>query len=398
MTSLSTEQRGWSAVLAMSLAAFALVASEFMPVSLLTPIAAELQISEGQAGQGISVSGAFALMTSLVIAAVAARVERKKLLLGLTLLMIVSGTVVAFAPGYPSFMFGRALIGIAIGGFWSLSAATAMRLVQPDQVSRALAIVNGGNALATVIAAPAGSFLGSLVGWRGAFFCVVPVAALAAIWLLISLPSFKLERQAGSGNALRLMKQWPVALGMVAVSVFFMGQFMLFTYLRPFLEEVTGVSVSTLSLMLLGLGLAGFIGTFVIERFLGTGLYRTLTVIPLIMAVIALALVNFGASPLLTAVLLGLWGLVATAAPVGWWTWLAQTLPEDAEAGGGLLVAIVQLAIAAGAIVGGLAFDLSGYKATFELSAAVLVIASVLAWLAGRSAAHVHFVESNVVG
>lgn len=116
------------------------------------------------------------------------------------------------------------------------------------------------------------------------------------------------------------------------------------------------------------------------------------------MAVIALALVNFGASPLLTAVLLGLWGLVATAAPVGWWTWLAQTLPEDAEAGGGLLVAIVQLAIAAGAIVGGLAFDLSGYKATFELSAAVLVIASVLAWLAGRSAAHVHFVESNVVG
>ncbi|MGX9379652.1 MFS transporter [Pseudomonas sp. JQ36] len=398
MTSLSTEQRGWSAVLAMSLAAFALVASEFMPVSLLTPIAAELHITEGQAGQGISVSGAFALVTSLVIAAVAARIERKKLLLGLTLLMIVSGTVVAFAPGYPSFMFGRALIGIAIGGFWSLSAATAMRLVQPDQVSRALAIVNGGNALATVIAAPAGSFLGALIGWRGAFFCVVPVAVLAAVWLLISLPSFKLERQAGSGNALRLMKQWPVALGMVAVSVFFMGQFMLFTYLRPFLEGVTGVSVATLSLMLLGLGLAGFIGTFVIERFLGTGLYRTLTVIPLMMAVIALALVNFGASPLLTAVLLGLWGLVATAAPVGWWTWLAQTLPEDAEAGGGLLVAIVQLAIAAGAIVGGLAFDLSGYKATFELSAAVLVIASVLAWCAGRSATEVHLVESNAAG
>lgn len=398
MTSLSTEQRGWSAVLAMSLAAFALVASEFMPVSLLTPIAAELQISEGQAGQGISVSGAFALVTSLVIAAVAARVERKTLLLGLTLLMIVSGTVVAFAPGYPSFMFGRALIGIAIGGFWSLSAATAMRLVQPDQVSRALAIVNGGNALATVIAAPAGSFLGALIGWRGAFFCVVPVAALAAVWLLISLPSFKLERQAGRGNALRLMKQWPVALGMVAVSVFFMGQFMLFTYLRPFLEEVTGVSISTLSLMLLGLGLAGFIGTFVIERFLGTGLYRTLTVIPLMMALIALALVNFGASPLLTAVLLGLWGLVATAAPVGWWTWLAQTLPDDAEAGGGLLVAIVQLAIAGGAIVGGLAFDLSGYKATFELSAAVLVIASVLAWCAGRSATEVHLVESNAAG
>ncbi|WP_085747370.1 MFS transporter [Pseudomonas sp. R45(2017)] len=394
-TKPSKRTGGWSAVLAMSLAAFALVASEFMPVSLLTPIAADLHITEGQAGQGISVSGAFALITSLLIASVAARIERKQLLLGLTLLMIVSGTVVALAPGYPSFMFGRALIGIAIGGFWSLSAATAMRLVKPEQVSRALAIVNGGNALATVIAAPAGSFLGSLIGWRGAFFCVVPVAVLAAVWLLISLPSFKAERQAGSGNVLRLMKQLPVALGMVAVSVFFMGQFMLFTYLRPFLEGVTGVSVSTLSLMLLGLGLAGFIGTFLIERFMGRGLYRTLTAIPLIMAVIALALVSFGKSPVLTAVLLGLWGLVATAAPVGWWTWLAQTLPDDAEAGGGLLVAIVQLAIAGGAIIGGLAFDLSGYKATFELSAAVLVAASVLAWLAGRNATQIHLVESS---
>jgi predicted MFS family arabinose efflux permease len=395
MSSRSTENRGWSAVLAMSLAAFALVASEFMPVSLLTPIAAELGITEGQAGQGISVSGAFALVTSLVIAAVAARVERKKLLLGLTLLMIGSGSVVAFAPGYPSFMLGRALIGIAIGGFWSLSAATAMRLVPTDQVPRALAIVNGGNALATVIAAPAGSFLGSLIGWRGAFFCVVPVAVIAAVWLLISLPSFKAERHAGKGNALALMKRLPVALGMSAVSVFFMGQFMLFTYLRPFLEGVTGVDVSTLSLMLLGLGLAGFIGTFVIERFIGKGLYRTLTVIPLIMAVIALALVSFGASPWLTAVLLGLWGLVATAAPVGWWTWLAQTLPDDAEAGGGLLVAIVQLAIAGGAIIGGLAFDLSGYKATFELSATVLVGAAVLAWLAGRNAMQVSLPEPN---
>ena len=395
MTSRSTQKNGWSAVLAMSLAAFALVASEFMPVSLLTPIAAELHITEGQAGQGISVSGAFALITSLLIAKIAVRVERKKLLLSLTALMIVSGTVVALAPGYPSFMFGRALIGIAIGGFWSLSAATAMRLVPPHQVSRALAIVNGGNALATVIAAPAGSFLGSLIGWRGAFMCVVPVAALAAVWLLISMPSFKDERSSGSGNALQLIKRLPVALGMIAVSAFFMGQFMLFTYLRPFLEAVTGVSVSTLSLMLLGLGLAGFVGTFLIERFIKNGLYLTLTVIPLIMAAIALALLNFGSSTLLTAVLLGLWGLVATAAPVGWWTWMAKTLPDDAEAGGGLLVAIVQLAIAGGAIVGGLAFDLSGYKATFELSAAVLVAGAALAWLAGRSATQAHRPESR---
>jgi predicted MFS family arabinose efflux permease len=370
----------------MSLAAFVLVASEFMPVSLLTPIASDLQITEGQAGQGISVSGLFALFTSLLIASVAARVDRKPLLLSLTVLMIISGTVVAFAPTYWVFMLGRALIGVAIGGFWSLSAATAMRLVPDDQITRAMAIVNGGNALATVVAAPLGSFLGALIGWRGAFLCVIPVAIVACLWLLFSLPSMKSQSGSGTGNVFKLMKSTPVALGMVAVSVFFMGQFMLFTYLRPFLETVTHVSVSMLSLMLLVLGLAGLAGTFLIEAFLKNGLHRTLIVIPIFMAVIALALVSFGSSATTTTVLLGLWGLVATAAPVGWWTWLAKTLPEEAEAGGGLMVAIIQLAIASGATVGGLVFDSSGYRATFELSAALLGVAAILAFLAARVA------------
>lgn len=382
-----SQMHSWAAVFAMSLAAFALVASEFMPVSLLTPLAADLQISEGQAGQGISVSGLLALLTSLVIAAVAARVERKRLLLALTVLMILSGTVVALAPNYLTFMLGRALIGVAIGGFWSLSAATAMRLVPTAQVPRALAIVNGGNALATVIAAPLGSFLGALIGWRGAFFCVVPVAVAAGLWLLFSLPAIKVQGQAKTGNVLRLFKQTPVALGMLAISGFFMGQFMLFTYLRPFLESATRVSTSTLSLMLLVLGLAGLAGTVLIERVLKNRLYPVLIAIPLIMAVIAVALVAFGGSPITTAVLLGCWGFVATAAPVGWWTWLAHVLPDDAEAGGGLMVAIIQLAITAGATVGGVAFDHSGYQATFELSAATLGVAALLAGLAARHSA-----------
>ena len=389
-------EQSWGAVFAMSLAAFVLVASEFMPVSLLTPIAADLHITEGQAGQGISVSGLFALFTSLLIPLVAARVDRKPLLLSLTLLMILSGTVVAFAPNYGVFMIGRALIGVAIGGFWSLSAATAMRLVPDDQVTRAMAIVNGGNALATVIAAPLGSFLGALIGWRGAFLCVIPVAIVACICLSVSLPPMKSQSGSGTGNVFRLMKSLPVALGMVAVSVFFMGQFMLFTYLRPFLETVTHVSVSMLSLMLFVLGLAGFAGTFLIEAFLKNGLHRTLIVIPILMAMIALAFVSFGSSAATTTVLLGLWGLVATAAPVGWWTWLARTLPEAAEAGGGLMVAIIQLAIASGATVGGLVFDSSGYRATFELSAALLGVAAALAFLAARAATREPVASVNI--
>lgn len=375
----------WGAVLAMSLGAFVLVASEFMPVSLLTPIAADLHVSEGQAGQAIAISGAFALLTSLFISKVAGQLDRKLLLLGMTFLMMVSGTVVALAPSYLVFMVGRALIGVAIGGFWSMSAATAMRLVPDRDVPRALAILNGGNALATVIAAPLGSFLGTIIGWRGAFFCVVPMAALVFGWKFASLPAMRNSASQGSGDLFRLLTRPVVAYGMIAVSLFFMGQFALFTYLRPFLESVTHISVSNLSLILLLLGLAGFIGTTLIGSFLKEQLYRTLTVIPLLMAAIAGLLVMFGSEPIAVAVLLALWGLLGTSAPVGWWTWLARTLPDDAEAGGGLMVAVVQLAIMLGATVGGFLFDGIGYRSTFYMSAAVLIFAAFIAWLAARA-------------
>ena len=377
----------WGAVLAMAMAAFALVASEFMPVSLLTPIANDLRVSEGQAGQAIAVSGAFALITSLCVSAVAGHLNRKVLLASLTLLMIVSGTVVAFAPNYAVFMVGRALIGVAIGGFWSMSAATAMRLVPEDKVPRALAILNSGNALATVIAAPLGSFLGSIIGWRLAFFAVVPVAIIALCWKLFSLPSMQPETERRSGNVFKLLTRKPVALGMAASSLFFMGQFSLYTYLRPFLESVTQVQVSTLSLLLLLVGVAGFVGTVLIGGLLKNGVYRVLTGIPLLMAILAIGLTYppIGGSLAMTAISLGLWGLVATAAPVGWWTWVARVLPKDAEAGGGLFVAVVQLAIMSGATVGGLLFDHYGYRATFEMSAALLVVSALLTVMTARA-------------
>ncbi|AYM91017.1 MFS transporter [Serratia sp. 3ACOL1] len=369
----------------MTLCVFALVASEFMPVSLLTPISHDLGVSEGLAGQGIGISGALAVLTSLSISGLARNTDRKVLLLGLTLLMALSGMIVAMAPDYLTYMVGRGLLGVAIGGFWSMSAATAIRLVPPPQVPQALAIFNGGNALAMVIAAPLGSYLGAVIGWRGAFFCLVLVALIAFVWQCISLPAMAAERDGKrSGNILRLLNNPLVATGMAACGIFFMGQFTLFTYVRPFLETATHASIPTLSLTLLIIGVAGFIGTLLIGVFLRRGFYPTLIVIPLLMTAIAGMLIAFGYSIWIVMPLLGIWGLVATAAPVGWWTWVARTLPDDAEVGGGLMVAVIQLSIALGSTLGGLAYDHSGYQSSFAISGILLAIAAMLALLASR--------------
>ncbi|WP_323157671.1 MFS transporter [Pseudomonas fulva] len=375
----------WGGVLAMTLCVFALIASEFMPVSLLTPLAVDLHVSEGAAGQGIAISGAFAVLTSLSITWLARSMDRKTLLLILTSLMAISGAVVALAPSFTLYMVGRALIGVVIGGFWSMSAATAMRLVPDDQVPKALAVFNGGNALATVIAAPLGSYLGSVVGWRGAFLCLVPVAVIALVWQWFSLPSMPAQvRKRGAANVFRLLGTRSVSFGIAACGAFFMGQFALFTYLRPFLETVTKVDATMLSLLLLVIGVAGLGGTLLIGALLKKGLYRTLIAIPLLMAVIALSLIPVGSAVVPVAILLGLWGLMATAAPVGWWSWVAQAMPNDAEAGGGLMVAVVQFAIASGSMLGGWLFDHSGYQSTFTTSAAILLIGAAMTLMAMR--------------
>ncbi|WP_082505276.1 MFS transporter [Aureimonas sp. Leaf324] len=377
----------WSAVLSMTLGVIVLIASEFMPVSLLTPIADTLRITEGQAGQAISISGVFAVLTSLFSSSLVARHDRRTVTLFFTSLLIVSGAIVAIAPNYVIMMGGRALLGVAIGGFWSMSTATVMRLVPRDAVPKALALLNGGNALAATIAAPLGSFLGSIVGWRGTFSVVVPLAAAAMVWQFMSMPRMPpRSNERRTGNVFQLLRRSTVAYGMSAIFLFFTGQFALFTYLRPFLETVTGVDVTMLSLILLAIGLAGLVGTSIVGTILKSRLFTVLIAIPIAMASIAVALIVFGASPLPTAALLGIWGLVSVPAPVAWGTWLTRTVPDDADAGGGLMVAIIQLAITLGATVGGLLFDANGYRSTFVLSAGLLCISAGMAVLAWKAA------------
>lgn len=384
-TSPTKTDAHWGGVFAMTLCVFVLIASEFMPVSLLTLIANDMHITEGLVGQGIAISGALAVLTSLTISRIAGNLNRKYLLLGLTVLMAISGMVIAIAPNYPVYMLGRIMIGVVIGGFWSMSAATAIRLVAQHQVPRALAILNGGNALATVVAAPLGSYLGTTVGWRGAFLCLVPVAIAAFIWQCISLPSMENDkRQKQQGSMIRLFRISNVPTGLVACGLFFVGQFALFTYVRPFLETVTSVGPSGLSLILLAIGVAGFVGTMIISTLLNARFYQTLIMIPLLMAAIAGTLLLVGHSIWAVAVLLSLWGLLATAAPTGWWTWIARTLPEDAETGGGLMVAVIQLSIALGSTAGGLVFDSLGWRSTFGLSGIILLGAVAMTFLTSR--------------
>lgn len=366
----------WSAVAAMSLCVALLITAEFMPVSLLTPIATDLGASNGMAGLAISISGLFAVPTSLLISPLSYRLDRRHVLMGLAALMLTSLVVIALSPNFAVLMMARALLGIVIGGFWALATATIMRLVSSQSVPKALGIMYTGNAVATAFAAPIGSYLGGLIGWRGVFWLLVPLVVINLLWMALCLPSMR--SQARPHSAFRLMRRPNIAIAIMGVTLTFAGAFSAFTYFRPFLETRTQVDLPQLSALLLALGLAGFVGTTAVSLLLRRHLYRMLRWLPLVLGVITLALLAVEHHFWSVALMLILWGALNSAIPVAWSAWITQGIADSPESGGGLMVAAIQLAITLGAAVGGWLLDSLSISATFMGSALLLAAASLV--------------------
>ena len=243
----------------------------------------------------------------------------------------------------------------------------------------AIAALQGGTALAALLAAPVGAYLGGLIGWRGAFGLIVPIAFINTLWLLAVLPGMPPERPVSPWVVAALFRKPLVAIGMAATGFAFMGQFALATYIRPFLEAATGLGTEALSLVLLGLGLGGLGGTLVagpaIRRSLGT----VLVAIPLTLLGLAIALIFLSGAAIVVAALFVVWGLCTTPIPIAWGTWMTRVIPDDLEAGGAAQVALIQFAITAGAFFGGLLLDAAGWPGPFWLSVGLLALAAGLA-------------------
>lgn len=368
----------WRAVYALALGVFGLIVAEFLPASLLTPMAASLGVSEGMAGQAVTATALVALVTGLLITPATKNIDRRWVLMFFSLLQIISSMMVAFAPSLAFLLLGRLLLGIAIGGFWSMSTATAMRLVPAAFVPKALAIIFSAVSVATVVAAPLGSYLGGMIGWRNVFIiCALP-SLVALFWQLWVLPSMRPESAGSFATLFKVLRRPGMLGGMLATILIFSGHFAFFTYLRPFLETVALASVEGVSLILLGFGLANFVGTSIAGYLLARSLRMTLALVPLAMSILALMMVTFGHLALLDGLMVAMWGFAFGLVPVGWSTWLATTVPDEAESAGGLLVASIQLAISAGAAGGGAVFDITGASGVFTGSGLLLLSAMVI--------------------
>ena len=368
----------WMAVFSLAMGVFGLLTAEYLPASLLTPMAAELGVSEALAGQAVTVTAVAALFSGLLLPGLTRGIDRRVVLLGFSVLMIASNLLVAFSSSLIVLLIMRILLGIALGGFWSMAAAVAMRLVPPTLLPRALSIIFSGIAVGTVVAVPLGSYLGGLYGWRSAFVAAAAVGVVTLVFQLFTLPPLAPRRPARLRTVLEVLLRPGIAVGMLACVLVHTGHFALFTYIRPFLESTSGVGAEGLALMLLGFGAANFVGTLLAGWLLEKSPRGTMVLMPALVGVAALALVGLPASVPGQVVLLALWGMAFGGVPVAWSNWVARAVPDQAESAGGMVVASVQSAIAAGAAAGGAMFSFSGIDGVFVAAGILMLLAALL--------------------
>lgn len=375
----------WMAVFSLAMGVFGLLTAEYLPASLLTPMAAGLGVSEALAGQAVTVTAVIAMFSGLLTASLTRRVDRRIVLLAFSVLMIASNLFAALSSSLFVLLTMRVLLGIALGGFWSMAAAVAMRLVPAPLLPRALSIIFSGISVATVVAVPLGSYLGGVYGWRIAFLAAAALGVLTLAFQFFTLPSLKPTSPARLRTILDVLRRPGIGVGMLSCTLVHTGQYALFTYIRPVLESVMMINVSGLALVLLAFGLANFIGTLIAGWVLERSLRATLVIMPLLIGAAGLGLIFLPTGITGQVLLVVLWGMAFGGVPVAWSNWVAHAVPDQAESAGGMVVVSVQSAIAAGAAVGGLMFSVGGVIGVFGVASAILLFSALLIALRVRT-------------
>lgn len=368
----------WPAVLSIAVGTFALVMSEFLPIGLLSHIANQFGIEAGQAGLLVTMPGLIAAIAAPICTVSANRVDRRLLLIGLTVLVLISNLIVASASSFEVAILGRALLGISIGGFWTFAAAVGRKLATLGDGNRATSIIMAGISIGTVVGVPLGSALGSIMGWRLSFIAVAALCLLVATAQATLLPKILIE--AGqSWRGLRETARSPnLTLAFAATALTAGGHFAAYTYLEPHLVINALLDPARLGLFLAIYGVFGIVGTFVGERLSrqkpASGFM--LVAMALAASIILTALLSW--NPFAGVVAVALWGTAFGAVPVCVQIWTYASDPARFESSSAITVSVFQIAVAAGSFFGGLFADTQGIIAAFLAGACLNLLAALL--------------------
>ncbi|MGW1995365.1 MFS transporter [Embleya sp. NPDC001921] len=370
--------RYWPGVVCLSVGIFAIVTTEILPIGLLTPIGDDFGVSDGTAGWLMVVPGLLAAVCAPVVTVSTGRLDRRTMLVALIVLLAAANFLAAIAPAFWVVLVARALVGVTIGGFWSIGAGLAPRLVRAELVGTATAVIFAAVPAGSVLGLPAGTQLGEHIGWRASFVVMGVLALGVAIALAVLLPPLPALEVTRARVLCGLLRGGGIRIGLAATCLIVIAHFGAYTYVTPFLEQVTRADRELIGVYLLAFGVAGIVGNFVAGVTMVRGLRATFVTCAALIALATLLFPLLGRQDAGAIGLLVVWGLAYGAVPACSQTWFARSAPHAQEAATVVFTSSFQLTLATGALAGGAVVDASS-PSTVMVCAGAVALATIAA-------------------
>ncbi|AUI57085.1 MFS transporter [Amycolatopsis sp. BJA-103] len=373
-----------AALLALAISAFGIGTTEFVIMGLLPEVASDFGVSIPSAGLLISGYALGVVVGAPVLTALASRVPRKTVLVGLMVLFIAGNVVSALAPTYGLLMTGRVIAALSHGAFFGVGAVVASSLVAPAKQASAIAMMFTGLTVANVLGVPAGTALGQALGWRSTFWAVSVLGVVGLIGILALVPVQATTRSAGLRSELAVFRRPQVWLALAMTTLGFAGVFASFTYIAPMMTEVAGFSPGAVTWLLVLFGAGLFAGNLIGGKAADRALMPSLYVILAALAAVLVVFVFTAHAQLPAAITIAVFGAAgfATVAP------LQARVMDKAEGAPALAsaanIAAFNLGNAGGAWLGGQAISAGlGYTASNWIGAALALAGLLVAVISG---------------
>jgi multidrug resistance protein len=341
------------AIFALTIAAYAIGTTEFVIVGLLPTVASDLHITLPLAGLIVSVYALGVTFGAPILTALAGKIERKPLLLGLMVLFVVGNAIAALSPNYELLLVARVIVAFAHGVFFSVGSTIAADLVPENRRASAIAMMFMGLTVAIVTGVPIGTIIGQTFGWRATFWAVAALGVIAFFAIATLLPNtIRKATPASLLDQLRVFAMTALGYG---------GTFVAFTFLAPILQDITGFSEGSVSLILMLYGIAIAAGNIAGGRIANHNPVRALIGLFFLQAIVLVAFSFTAFSPVLTLVTLAALGFLSFANVPGLQLYVVQMAKEHrpgaVDVASALNIAAFNLGIALGAWLGGLVVE-----------------------------------------
>ncbi|MEJ9227953.1 MFS transporter [Peribacillus butanolivorans] len=377
------KKRSTLALLALAISAFAIGTTEFISVGLLPLISKDLHITVTTAGLTVSLYALGVMFGAPILTSLTSNMSRKSLLLWIMIVFIAGNTLAASATGIGVLLTARVISALAHGVFMSIGATIAADLVPENRRASAIAIMFTGLTVATVTGVPFGTFIGQHFGWRFAFIIIVAIGIIAFLGNSILVPSdLQKATRTTFRDQINLVTNGRLLLVFIITALGYGGTFVVFTYLSPLLQQVTGFKEGTVAVILLVYGVAIAIGNTIGGKLANRNPINALFYMFLIQAIVLVILsftAPFKVAGLITIILMGLFAFMNVPGLQVYVVTLAERfVPSAVDVASAINIAAFNAGIAIGAYLGGIITDSIGLIHTAWIGGVMVFVAVIL--------------------